>query len=103
MKYGLTAATVAKIRHVLAHYPQVKKAIIYGSRATGSYRTGSDIDLTLAGNTDLTLQVHHRIADALDELLLPYTVDLSILHNIDNSKLIEHIEEVGVVFYEKKT
>ena len=102
MKYGLTETTIAKICHVLACYPQVKRAIIYGSRATGSYRTGSDIDLTLMGNTDLTLQVQHRIADALDELLLPYTIDLSILHDIDNPKLSEHIKAMGKVFYERQ-
>lgn len=101
VKYGLTVATIAKIQSVFANYPQVKKAIIYGSRAIGSYREGSDIDLTLAGSDDLTLQVHHQIDAALDELLLPYTIDLSILHDINNPKLIEHIEAVGKVFYEK--
>ncbi|MDE3270133.1 MAG: nucleotidyltransferase domain-containing protein [Pseudomonadota bacterium] len=100
MKYGLTAATIAKINGILANYPQVRKAIIYGSRAVDAHRTGSDIDLTLVGGKDLTLRVHHQIDAALDELLLPYTIDLSILHDIDNPKLIEHIDAVGRVFYE---
>ena len=45
MKYGLSDRTLQKIRDVFSHYPEVEKAILYGSRATGDYRNGSDIDL----------------------------------------------------------
>lgn len=56
-KFGLKESTIEKIQSVLSHYPQVKKAIIYGSRAKGKYKTGSDIDLTLVGDADLTQQI----------------------------------------------
>ena len=77
---------------VFARYPQVEKAILYGSRAKGVYKNGAD----------LTLNVRHRIANALDDLLLPYTIDLSILHDIGDVDVIEHIQLVGVPMYEKK-
>lgn len=88
---------------MLSHYPQVEKAILYGSRAKGNYKPGSDIDLTLTGNEALTLDVLYRIIDDIDDLLLPYTFDLSILHQISDPDVIEHIQRVGVVLYEKGT
>ncbi len=97
MKYGLPQSTIQKICAVLNRYPTVEKAILYGSRAKGNYKNGSDIDLTLRG-TDLTLNVIYKI---LDELLLPYTIDLSIFNTIHDPDVIEHIQRVGVTFYDK--
>jgi len=101
MKYGLPQSTVQKIRAVLSHCPQVERAILYGSRAKGNYKNGSDIDLTLRGGSDLTLKVIYKILDDLDELLLPYTIDLSIFNDIGDPDVIDHIRRVGVMFYEK--
>ena len=101
MKYGLPDAAIGKICAVLRRYPQVERAILYGSRAKGNYKKGSDIDLTLRGSTDLRLNVLYKILDDIDELLLPYTIDLSIFDNISDPEVIEHIQRVGVAFYEK--
>ena len=59
------------------------------------------IDLTLVGGEDLTLHVLYRIADELDDLLLPYTFDLSIFNHISDPGVLEHIRRVGVTFYER--
>ena len=101
MKYGLPPSAVQKICAVLSRYPQVEKAILYGSRAKGNYQNGSDIDLMLRGGADLTLNVIYKILTDLDELLLPYTIDLSIFDDIGDPDVIEHIQRVGVTFYEK--
>ena len=101
MKYGLPQSAVQKICSVLSRYPQVEKAILYGSRAKGNYKNSSDIDLTLRGSADLTLNVIYKILDDLDELLLPYTIDLPIFNDIDDPDVIEHIQRVGVTFYDK--
>lgn len=101
MKYGLPPSVVQKISAVLARYPQVDRATLYGSRAKGSYKSGSDIDLTLHGGADLTLNVVYRILNNLDDLLLPYTIDLSIFHNINDPDVVAHIRRVGVTFYQK--
>ena len=100
MKYGLSERTLQKIRDVFSHYPEVEKAILYGSRATGGYRNGSDIDLTLCGAA-LTHSILSQIDTELDDLLLPYTIDLSIFHQINNPTMIEQIQRIGVNFYEK--
>lgn len=67
----------------------------------GNYKPGSDIDLTLKGH-DLNLKLLNKISCDLDELLLPYTFDLSIYCHIKNPGLIDHIERVGLVFYKRK-
>ena len=101
MKYGLSQSTIQKICAVLSRYPQVEKAILYGSRAKGTYKNGSDIDLTLRGGAELSLNVIYKILHDLDELLLPYTIDLSIFDDIGDPDVIEHIQRVGITFYDK--
>jgi predicted nucleotidyltransferase len=100
MKYGLSQSTIQKICAVLRRYPQVEKATLYGSRAKGNYKNGSDIDLTLHG-PDLSLNTVYKILDDLDELLLPYTIDLSIFNHISDPDVIGHIQRVGITFYDK--
>jgi len=102
MKYGLTETTVEKIQGVFARFPSIEKAVLYGSRAKGNFKTGSDIDLTLYGAT-LTPDLRALIADALDDLLLPYSIDLSLFDTLDHAELRKHIERVGVVFYERES
>ena len=101
MKYGLSDQTLQKIHDVFVRYPQVEEAVLYGSRARGDYKNGSDIDLTLHGGDSLTHTILSKIANDLDDQLLPYTIDLSIFKNIRNPNIIKQIERVGVVFYKK--
>jgi len=86
---------------VFAQYPQVEKAVLYGSRARGDYKYGSDIDLTLHGGEDLTHWILSKIATELDDQLLPYMIDLSIYQNIKDTDLLQQIAKVGVTFYKK--
>ena len=101
MPYGLKPDAIAKINGVLAAHPEIEQAILYGSRAKGNYRDGSDIDLCLVGET-LTLTQLLKIENELDDLLLPNKIDLSLFHALDNTALVDHIHRVGVGFYEKK-
>ena len=96
--FGLKQITIGKINAVFANYPRIEKAIIYGSRAKCNYRQGSDIDLTLLGNK-LTYDQLLKIATEIDDLLLPYKVDLSLYQQINNPDLITHINRVGKTFY----
>jgi len=101
MKFGLPDAAINDICAVLGRFPQVEQATLYGSRAKGNQKPGSDIDLTLRGGAELTLPVLSRIADELDDLLLPYTIDLSVYGHIGDPDLIAHIRRVGIPFYQK--
>ena len=98
--YGLSLATVEQIHGVFREHPSIEKVVLYGSRAMGNYRRGSDIDLTLHGET-LTYQDECKIAAALDDLPTPYMFDVSIFDTLNNDKLRDHIERKGVVFYER--
>ena len=100
MKYGLKEHVVEKINGVFAQHIEVKKVTLYGSRAKGNYKNGSDIDLTMHGDADLTLNVMYKIMTELDDLLLPYMIDLSIFSTIGDPDVVEHIQRVGVLFYE---
>ncbi len=100
MKFGLDEKVIEKINLVFASFPKIDKVIIYGSRAKGNYREGSDIDLTLMGE-ELDLSVLNAIDTKLDDLLLPYLFDISIFEQITNSDLVNHIERVGKIIYEK--
>ncbi len=100
MKYGLKQYTIESIQGIFARYPQVETVILYGSRAKGNHRPNSDIDLTLKGQ-GIDLSTQFRIETDLDDLLLPYKIDLSIFHRIENQELRDHIHRVGAVFYER--
>ena len=98
--YGLKDSHVKKIQSVFANYSAINRVILYGSRAKGNYRNSSDIDLSLAGK-DIDLTILLKIENELDDLLLPYKIDLSVYHLIENQDLTDHINRVGTVFYEK--
>ena len=98
MPYGLTDATLARIRDVLAAHPTVERAVLYGSRAKGNFHAGSDIDLCLVG-VSLSLTEQLQIESELDDLLLPYKIDLSRFHAMDHPALLDHIQRVGVAWY----
>lgn len=98
--FGLSETVLNKIRAVLENYPEAEKCIIYGSRALGTHRPNSDIDLTLTGE-NLNFSTLLKIENELDDLLLPYQIDLSIISQIDNNNLIDHIIRAGKVFYKK--
>ena len=96
--HGLSRQTVQQIQDVLAHFPEVGKATLFGSRAKGLAKDGSDIDLALYGE-GLDWRVLGRIEDELDDLLLPY--NFSWLHHGTGTdvQVAAHIARVGVPFY----
>lgn len=100
-KFGLSQRSIDLIHQILARYPEVELAVIYGSRAKGNYREGSDIDLTLFGNA-LTHQIVGKIAGDLDDSYSPYLFDLSIFEQLNSESLKDHIRRVGKVFYQRK-
>ena len=100
--YGLNDAFILKLQRIFSRYKQIDKVLIYGSRAKGTARNGSDIDLSLVGE-NLNLALLYEIDNCIDELDSPYLFDLSLFTQIDNPDLIDHINRVGKVFYQKNT
>ncbi|MDO9106376.1 MAG: nucleotidyltransferase domain-containing protein [Methylovulum sp.] len=99
-KLGLSAATLDKLNSVFKRHNAIGSVLVYGSRAKGNYRPGSDIDLTIKGRV-LEFAELMQIEDQIDDLFLPYTVDVSQYALLSNSDLIEHIDRVGVAVYDR--
>ena len=95
---GLSERELDLICSVLRRHPQIAKAVLYGSRAKGTQRPESDIDLTLFGDVDP--MGAERVASELEELPLPYRFDVSSYAAIRSEALLDHIHRVGVVVYE---
>jgi len=100
MNFGLEQETINRIVSVFTMHPEVELVLIYGSRAKGNFRNGSDIDLTLLGE-ELSESILSLIKSELDDLNTPYLFDISILANLQSVDLEAHISRVGQVFYQK--
>ncbi|MDE6010986.1 MAG: nucleotidyltransferase domain-containing protein [Muribaculaceae bacterium] len=98
MPYGLTEIELSKLIAAVAETPEVEEIILYGSRARGNHRRFSDIDLTLTG-INLERKHLYRILERIDDLYLPYEIDLSILAEIDHPPLLEEIHSEGIRLY----
>ena len=100
MNYGLNDIEIQALRSLFATVPEVEEAIIYGSRARGTNRLASDIDLTLKGD-DLTYLQLALLDEKIDDLYLPYFVDLSLYSMLKTPELLESIHREGKVFYNR--
>lgn len=98
--HGLTRRTLDGIASVLSRFPEVEKAILFGSRAKGTYKPGSDIDLSLEGRA-LDWRSVGKIYDALDDLLLPYRFSLILFDKNIDPDVAAHIARVGVCLFER--
>lgn len=95
--YGLQDGTYQKIVNRLAEFPKVERVKIYGSRAKGNYRNGSDIDLALWG--PLTFSDIAHIRSELEELPTLYKFDVLHYETLDHADLKDHIDRVGKDLY----
>lgn len=93
---GLQKKTLQQIKHVLDHFAEVEKACIFGSRAKGNFKLGSDIDIALWG-MGITPKIRQKIAYQLnEETTMPYFFDLRHYESITNDALLAHINEFGL-------
>ena len=99
MKYGLSDRTLATLDAIFHKYSGIKQAILYGSRAKGNYRKGSDIDLALQVEDTFIHTDLLRIGNDFDDSDMPYFVDVSVYDSISNPDLKAHIDRVGKVLY----
>ena len=97
---GLNSKYIEEINNIFAQYEEVEKVILYGSRAMGTYNERSDIDLVVFGE-NINRQTIIKIKNDLEELSVPYLIDLVDYKTIDNENLVAHINRVGVEFYKK--
>jgi len=100
--FGLKRSTLNKLCSVFHRHDAIESVLLYGSRAKGNYKVGSDIDLTIKGPL-LPFFELMQIEDQIDDLYLPYMIDLSQYEKLTNCDLIEHIDRIGVNIYTRDT
>jgi predicted nucleotidyltransferase len=98
--FGLPATALSGLRGVFSNHPSIQSVTLYGSRAKGNYRPNSDIDLMLNA-PDMSWSEFNIVGQEIDDLLLPWKVDLALFHHIENQDLLSHVERVGVIFYQR--
>ena len=99
-KFGLLEEDINRIVSILMSNPNIENAILFGSRAKGNYKPGSDIDVALNGS-NLTLDDILSAKIEIEKLALPYKFDILIYDRITEKALIEHIERVGIILFQR--
>ena len=99
MEFGLSEETLSALKIIFRKYPGIKQAVLYGSRAKGNYRRGSDIDLSLITSDSFTFTDLLRIGNDFDDSDIPYFIDVSIYDKLSNPDLKSHIDRVGKILY----
>lgn len=98
--FGLDSTLIERLRALFAAHIEIEKVIVFGSRAKGNYRAGSDVDLAIEVNGQQPLK-SGQLAEEIDQLNTPYLFDLVDYQSIQNPALIEHIKEYGQTLYIK--
>ena len=99
--YGMTDDELNLLCALFSQQKEIDQVILYGSRAKGTYKPFSDVDITLMGY-GLTRSHLNRLSAEIDVSSLPYRFDISIFSKLTNDALIEEIEKTGVVLYRKE-
>jgi predicted nucleotidyltransferase len=100
--FGLLKRDLDFIFQAVLKFPEIEKAIIFGSRAMGNYKKGSDIDLAIVGEK-ITYQIKTRLSSIINqELPIPYFIDVVDYKSITNKDLVKHIDTEGKVIYKRR-
>lgn len=95
MKIGIAPEHLAQLRAIFGKHPQIVDAVLYGSRAKGTQREGSDIDVALKGAA-IDARILTQIDAEYDTLYLPWKLDLCVYEQIVSPELRSHIDRVGI-------
>jgi predicted nucleotidyltransferase len=98
--FGIYEKSYKQLINLFPKFPEIKKVIIYGSRAMGTSNEGSDIDISLHGEK-LDYKLVNKLHTEIENLNTPYFYDISIYEKLNNDNLKNHIDRFGKVLYEK--
>jgi predicted nucleotidyltransferase len=102
-KTGLTADDWHKITTSALHFSEVEQLVLFGSRAMGNYKTGSDVDFAIKGRS-IPYQTAIRLSEQLNEVLpLPYFFDVVNYADVQEPDLRAHIDRVGITVFNRAT
>ncbi|MBI4404161.1 MAG: nucleotidyltransferase domain-containing protein [Deltaproteobacteria bacterium] len=92
---GISEPYASQILGLFQNLPKNTKIILFGSRAKGNFREGSDIDIALKGGK-LDLEIRDEILEQYSHLYSPWKLDIVIYSLIEEPSLKEHIDRVGI-------
>ncbi len=92
---GFKDAQIKRILTALRRNAKIREIVLFGSRAKGNYQKGSDIDIAVSAD-GLSIGELLHLKSELDDLMLPYNIDLVVYEDIRNRNLREHIDRVGL-------
>lgn len=99
MKFGLRDGDLETIIKTIRQFPEIEKAAIFGSRAKGNHKPGSDLDIAIWGN-EISFSILSRLHAILEEESpMPYFFDILDYSHLDHRELKDHIDRVGIVFF----
>ena len=97
--FGLLERDIEFIKKAMGNFQEINKAVVFGSRAIGNYKKGSDVDIAIFGEA-ITMETLNRLNDILnEEYPLPYFFDLLHYEKLNNEKLRNHIDTFGKEIY----
>jgi predicted nucleotidyltransferase len=99
IRFGIYNRSLELILKVIQNYPEILEAKIYGSRAMGNFKKGSDIDLALFGQNISSETILELSAKLNQQEIIPYHIDVVYYSRIKNNDLKNHIDEHGVTIY----
>jgi len=103
MNFGISDSDLAYIVSALAKFDEIERASIFGSRAKGTHKPGSDIDIALYGdrvNFDTISKLHSLLED---ESPMPYRFDIVDYSHLTHENLKSHIDRIGIEIYAAST
>lgn len=99
MRFGLPNKSINQMIQALKEHKEIQKAAIFGSRAMGNYKRGSDVDMVIYG-TEITENIVNQLRITLNEKLpLPYYFDIVHYESISSDEFKEHIDTVSKLLY----
>lgn len=99
--FGIGDRSFSELLETFSLFPEIRKVKVFGSRAMGNFKRGSDIDLCFWG--DIPQSLLFKIQDHIEEkTTIPYLIDFVVFQQIDNKALIDHINTYGIEFYKKE-
>ena len=93
--FGLPSYVLVRLNDVFKRHSTIKKVTMYGSRAKGNFRHNSDIDLMITAPS-MSWEEFGQFGIEIDDLLLPWKVDLALMHQVENQELVDHVSRVGI-------
>jgi len=100
-KFGISDQSFEIFLNTISDCKDIDYAVIFGSRAIGNFKRGSDIDIAIYGEKLQRDTVINLSAKLNEGTPIPYYIDVVDPRYLENQDLIDHINRVGIVFYKK--